>query len=107
MRITIIKNRLRAARRLWSRGHGSMDVSAQPGFVEGVMRGLLDALHIVQDTQREDIAKAKALRRPMTRWTGIQLYRACRQALGRLKEGDRPQAMKILQNAINHVVLKI
>lgn len=100
MRVTVVKSRIRAERRLWSRHTLSPDVAQQPGFVDGVLRGLLEALKIIEGAQIEDICTVKAARRPLTRWNGIRLYNACRQAYGRLKESDRRGAMRILQAAI-------
>ena len=101
MRVTVVKARLRSARSTWAQGEVSPDLAGQPGFVRGVLRGLAEALKIVQQAQREDVQKAQAQRRPLSRWTGMKLYKACRQAYGRLLEGDRPHAMRILRRALD------
>jgi hypothetical protein len=105
MRITIVKNRLRAARQSWAKSEVSPDVASKGNFVTGVLQGLREALHIVEQSQREDIKKARGRRRPLSRWTGLLLYTACRQAYGRLKQGDRAKAMRILSDVINQVSL--
>ena len=103
MRVSVVKIRLRAARKLWAKGAISPDISAQQGFIYGVLRGLAEALKIVQQAQREDIQKIKAVRRPLSRWTALELYKACRQAYGRLLEGDRPTAMRLLRHAMERI----
>src|SRR5580698_8672375 len=100
MRVTIVKRRLRAARKSWAASEVSPDLASKGSFVAGVLHGLREALHIILQSQHEDIQRAKAERRPLSRWTGLQLYRACEHAYKRLKESDRVGAMRILRHVM-------
>jgi hypothetical protein len=103
MRVTVIKNRLRAARRSWAGSEVSPDVAGNGNFVAGVLQGLREALTIVSQSQCEEIKKIKAERCALSRWTGLLLYNACKRAYGRLKEGDRKNAMRILRQVLDRI----
>ena len=103
MNITIIKQRLRAAKREWENSQRSPDVIGLPGFLQGVIQGFKEALVIIQHYHREELRKSRMQRRPLSRWNGMILYKACTQAYQRLKHSDRASAMRILQRAVGKV----
>ena len=103
MRVTIVKSRLRAARKSWAKNEISADVAARGNFISGVLQGLGEAMRIITQAQKEEIEKTKKERHALSRWTGLSLYKACESAYGRLKEGDRPTALRILRQALDRV----
>lgn len=103
MSLTVIKQRLRDAKRFWEDSQKSRDVIGLPGFLPGVIQGFREALLIIERYQREELKKSRAQRRPLSRWNGIILYKACIQAYQRLHHSDRRSAMRTLQRALARV----
>jgi hypothetical protein len=103
MNITRIKKQLREAKKLWDSGLQSRDIKGIPGFLPGVDRGLREALAIIEAYHRQDLAKTRADRRPLSRWTATTLYKACQLAYKRLQQSDRPGAMRVLQRALDQI----
>ena len=67
----------------------------------GVLKGFEESLRVVQEFQLQELRKAAAVRRELSRWNAQTLYQACRQAYGRLKYSDRAGAMRALKRALD------
>jgi len=96
-----IKRRLREAERQWKKEIQNPDIEGMPGFMPGVLKGFAETLRIVQEYQREELNKAVSERRPLSRWTAMKLFLACRRAYGRLRYSDRVGAMRALKRALD------
>jgi len=96
-----LKRRLQDAQREWQREDKNTDLSGDPGFMRGVVRGFSEALRIVQNQQREDLCRTAAARRPFTRSSAVLFHQACTTAYGRLKYSDRIGAMKALKKVLD------
>lgn len=106
MSITKLKLRLREAQRNWESSKKSRDVSGLPGFLPGVLQGFKETKKVLQDCHREELLKRREGRQPLSRWNAVILYRACQQAFQRLKQSDRPSAMRILQRALAQIAIR-
>ena len=95
-----IKRQLRDAERVWRKATKDPDIEGMPGYMPGVLKGFAETLRIIQEYQREELNKAVMERRPLSRWTAMKLFLACRRAYGRLKYSDRAGAMRALKRAI-------
>jgi len=96
-----LKQRLIEAQRIWQEESRNQDIDGLPGYTPGVLRGFKETLRIIREYQREQLCKDKAERRMVSRWKGVTLYRACRQAYGRLKYSDRVGALRALKRVLN------
>ena len=96
-----LKKQLQEARRQWQRDDRNTDLAGDPGFMRGVIRGISEALRIVQTLQREDLCRTAAARRPFSRSSAVLFYQACTTAYGRLKYSDRTGAMKVLKKVLD------
>lgn len=105
MRVSVVKSRLRAARKVWETDRLTRDATEDQGFIAGVLRGFKEALDIVQRVQKEEIARRRIDRQPISRWNALLLYKACRSAYSRLKQSDRASAMRILSSALSRITL--
>jgi hypothetical protein len=99
MSMTILKQRLRDAKKSWG-PRNSGDANGMQGFVPGVLKGLSEALKIVQDYHREQLMKAKSERRQTRGFKPDVLYQACRNAYRRLQQSDRVGAMRALSRVL-------
>jgi hypothetical protein len=103
MNTSKIKRRLREAERIWRQESQNSDIQGMPGYVPGVLKGFKETLRILEQYQKEELNKAVNERHPLSRWTAIKLYHACRQAYGRLRYSDRRGAMKALKRAMDRI----
>jgi hypothetical protein len=95
-----LKRRLKEAQKIWQEENRNQDIDGLPGYTPGVLRGFKETLRIIGEMQREQVCKDITERRMVSRWNGVALYRACRQAYGRLKYSDRKGALRALQRAL-------
>ena len=101
MSATKLKRQLREALRIWQKQKRSPDVEGLAGFTPGVLKGFEESLRIVEEFHRQELCKTVTERRAMTRWSAVDLYRACRRAYGRLRYSDRIGAIRALKRALD------
>jgi hypothetical protein len=99
MSMTVLKERLRSAKRTWS-GEAVGETSGLAGYVPGVLRGFTEALRIVQAYHQEELKKAKEGQQEEKSLNARALYRACQSAFRRLQQSDRKGAMKALSRVL-------
>ena len=97
----ILKRRLRETMRIWQHDQKNTDIEGLEGYMPGVLKGLKEALRIVEESQRQNLRQNCSDRKTFSRWSAVHLYRACRQAYGRLAYSDRPGAMRALKKALD------
>lgn len=95
-----LKRLLREAQRMWQADNSNSDLAGLPGYMPGVIKGLKEAMQILETQQRQQVRKKLVERRLMSRWHAVTLYRACTQAYGRLKYSDRQGAIRALKRAL-------
>ena len=95
-----LKRRLREAQKIWQEEGRNQDIDGLPGYLPGVLRGFKESLRIVGDFHRETLHEEISERRTASHWDAVALYRACRQAYGRLKYSDRDGAIRALKRAL-------
>ena len=98
-----IKQRLREAESAWRTASKNPDRTGPPGFIQGVLRGFIEARRIIEQYHQEELNKALAGRRPRARWTAGQLLTACRRAYNRLKYSDRKGALAALKTVLDKI----
>jgi len=96
-----LKRRLREAQNTWRKDTKNPDIEGLPGYMPGVLKGFEETLRIVRDFQKQELKKTTVERRMLTRFSAVYLYRACRQAYGRLKQSDREGAIRALKRALD------
>lgn len=101
MSTSSLKRRLREAKKIWQQELQNSDLQGQGGYMPGILKGLEEALKIVEELHRQKILKICETRRPLTRWSAVDLYHACEHAYGRLLYSDRSGAMRALKRALD------
>ncbi len=101
MSISKLKRLLKEAQNVWQVEQANADITGLPGFMPGVIKGLKEALRIIETYQRQEVRKVLVERRLASRWHAVTLYRACHQAYGRLRYSDREGALRALRRALD------
>src|SRR5262245_55778834 len=89
MRTGRLKKRLKAEQQHWRKESQNGDLSGGAGFMPGVIKGFSETLRILQEFQSQDVIEKLQSRHALPRWKAEQFRKACNQAYGRLKYGDR------------------
>lgn len=98
-----LKRRLMETVRAWRKDAKNMDIEGMPGYVPGVLKGFEETLRVLRDYQKQELEKVVTERRKLTRFSSVDLYRACLQAYGRLKQSDRQGAIRALERALEKI----
>jgi hypothetical protein len=101
MRASKLKRQILDAQKTWEKENKNQDIAGLPGYTQGVLKGFKETLRIMREFQVEQLRKDMAERKMVSRWNGVSLYRACRQAYGRLKYSDRDGALRALKRVLN------